>query len=221
MVKNRLAFLDGSLLLITFLSVWYSLYMILLIAPEERTMGSVQKIFYFHVASAINCYVAIGLLLLGSILYLASPKKIFDCIAHASSEVAFMLASIVLVTGMIWGHAAWNTWFRFEPRLITFLLLWLILFSIQILRMYGDRQKIPTHSAILGIVGAITVPLMVYSITLLPASAQLHPQVLAHNGLKDPLFTKTLTISIWSLFFLTLTLIRTRYRMILIEEKLS
>lgn len=175
-----------SLTLFTFAAIGYALYLTFMVVPNEKVMGPVQRIFYFHVGSAFAAYVAISVVFFCSIGYLATKKSVFDNVLGAAGEVGFLFCTIVLTSGMIWGYSAWNTPFRMEPRLISFLLLWFIFLAFVILRVFGDREKLPIHSAALGIVGTITVPIMIYSIKLLPQFAQLHPQVVERGGLQDP-----------------------------------
>lgn len=193
-------------------AILYSNYLVFLVVPNERVMGPVQKIFYFHVGSAISCYVAFGIVLIASLAYLATRDMRADAVSQAGGEVGFVFCTVVMTTGMIWGHAAWNTWFRWEPRLVTSLLLWLIFLSFNILRAFGDPRKIAAHTAVLGIIGAVTVPLVVFSIKLLPQMAQLHPVVVENRGLKDPSFESTLFICMGSLVLLTMLLIWIRAR---------
>ena len=74
-----------------FVSSWalltYAMYNVFLVVPNERFMGPVQRIFYFHVGCAIACYVAFGVLLIASLGYLATRSQIADAIAQAAGEV--------------------------------------------------------------------------------------------------------------------------------------
>lgn len=200
-------------------AILYSNYLVFLVVPNERVMGPVQRIFYFHVGSAIACYCAFGVVLVAGLTYLATRDMRADVVSQAAGEVGFVFCTIVMVTGMIWGHAAWNTWFRWEPRLVTFLLLWLIFLSFNVLRMFGDPKKIAVHTAVLGILGAVTVPLVVFSIKLLPQMAQLHPIVVENRGLKDPTFEPTMFVCMASLVLLQAVLIWFRTRIGLLESE--
>ena len=180
-------------------------------------MGAIQRIFYFHVASATASSLCFGVVFLAAILFLRSKKIEYDALSVAAGEVGFLLCTVVLVSGMIWGHTAWNTWFRFEPRLITFLFLWLIFLSFVLLRLFGDPSKVAAHSAVLGILGAITVPIMIYSIKLLPAAAQLHPQVIESRGLKDSSYIFTLNITMLGCLLLATLLVVIRYKIELLS----
>jgi heme exporter protein C len=121
---------------------------------------------------------------------------------------------------MIWGRVAWNAWFQFEPRLVTFLLLWLLFLSYVLMRAYGDRQKIASQSAVLGILCSITAPVMWYSIKLLPQVAQMHPQVVARGGL-DPEFRLAFFFSMATMVVLACYLMVLRSRLGLLEQRIQ
>ena len=206
-----LAKVESILLALSLVLIAIANYLIFMVVPNEQVMGAVQRIFYFHVASAFACYLSFGLVFIFSILYLAKKKRIFDSFNVAAAEVGFLFCTIVLISGMIWGKAAWGTWFRMEPRLVTFLFLWLIFLAFNILRAFGVSSFKANHSAILGIVGAVTVPIMVYSIKLLPAYKQLHPQVIEKAGLPAVMLNTMLFTSLAVIVFQFL-LISIRFR---------
>lgn len=167
-------------------SVAVALALVFMVVPSEQVMGAVQRIFYFHVASAFACYLSLAVLLCAGACYLVNRKLAWDLLGEAAASVAMLFASIVLVSGMIWGHSAWNTWWRWEPRLVSFLVLWLILLSYVLLRRFADRSaQEQTFAAVLGIIAAAQVPIVIFSISLLAQSEQLHPQVVAKQGLTD------------------------------------
>ena len=202
-------------------AILYTNYKIFIVVPNEKIMGAVQRIFYFHVSSAIAAYLSIAIVFFASCFYLAKNEEIYNILNKVAGEVSFVFCSIVLFSGMIWGQAAWNTWFRFEPRLVTFLLIWLIFLTFNILKFFSNDSKLASHRAILGILGAITVPIMVYSIKLLPEVAQIHPQVVEQQGGLDPLMKETLFITMASLVLLQVFLIVIRLRVSLITYSLK
>jgi len=207
------------LTLVALVLVGVAQYMIFMVVPNEQVMGAVQRVFYFHVGSALACYAAFGAVFVASIAYLATRNERADIFSAAAGEVGFMLCSIVLITGMIWGHSAWNTWFRWEePRLVTFLVLWLIFLSFTVLRNFGDPAKTAVHGSILGILGALSVPLVYVSIKFLPQSARLHPEVVEHGGLRDPSYWQAFGLSVLSLMVLCGLLIWLRYRVGVLEQ---
>lgn len=207
------------LTLAAFLLVGYAQYMVFMVVPNEQVMGAVQRVFYFHVASALACYAAFGAVFVASLLYLTNRESKSDIFAVAAGEVGFVLCTIVLITGMIWGHSAWNTWFRWEePRLVTFLVLWLIFLSFTVLRNFGDPAKTAVHGSILGILGALSVPLVYISIKFLPQSARLHPEVIEHGGLKSPSYWAAFGFSVAAFMLLGALLVWLRYRVGLLEH---
>jgi heme exporter protein C len=204
----------------TFVLLAIAHYFIFMVVPNEQVMGAVQRVFYFHVAAALACYAAFFAVFVASISYLTSRNKKHGILSVAAGEVGFVLCTIVLITGMIWGHSAWNTWFRWEePRLVTFLVLWLIFLSFTVLRNFGDPAKTAVHGSILGIIGAASVPLVYLSIKLLPQSARLHPEVIEHGGLRDPSYWQAFTISLAGMLFLCVLLVWLRYRIGCAEDR--
>lgn len=203
--------LSGGLL------IW-CLYLIFIYVPNERMMGPVQRLLYFHAGSASACYLAVGVLFFGSLGYLVSKKKFFDRLGQSSSEVAFVFALITFSTGMIWGQVAWNTPFRFEPRLVSTLILLLLLCGGILLRIFAPEDKKAIFGAGIGFLSAIMVPVVIYSIELLPHTIQIHPQVVAQGGLKDPKFTETFVASITTLSVFCINLIWLGYKIRFIED---
>ena len=196
------------------------LYYIFMAAPNERTMGAVQRIFYFHVGSAIACYCAIAAVFAAGVYYLVKRGRKADVWLEAAGEVGFVFCTIVLASGMIWGRAAWNTFFRWEPRVASFLLLWFIFLAFTLLRRFGDPNRIAAHAAVLGIVGALMVPIMIGSVKLLSAAQQLHPQVIERHELADPRFATALTLGIVGMVLLQAVLIWLRARIGFLERHL-
>ena len=188
-----------------------TLYLVFIWVPGERIMGAVQRVFYFHVGAAVACYCSFALVFGASVWVLATRSWKADVWAEAAGEVGFLFCTLVLLSGMIWGHAAWGTWFNWEPRLVTFLLLWLLFFSYTMLRIFGAPSKIANHAAVLGILGAVTVPIMVFSIKLLPQVAQLHPQVVEKRGLA-PEMEKVLLVAILAMVCFQALLVWVRAR---------
>jgi heme exporter protein C len=205
-----------------FLLVAAAQYYVFMVVPNEQVMGAVQRVFYFHVGSALACYAAFAVVFVASVTYLATRSERADLVSVAAGEVGFVLCTIVLVTGMIWGHSAWNTWFRWEePRLVTFLVLWLIFLSFTVLRNFGDPTKTAVHGSILGILGAISVPIVYVSIKFLPQSARLHPEVIERGGLKDPSYWQAFGLSVVALLALCALLVWVRYRVGNLEQRIS
>jgi len=101
----------------------------------------------------------------GSLMYLIKRNPKWDAIAHASAEVGVVFVTLALITGIIWARPIWNTWWTWEPRLTTTLILWLIYVAYLMVRSYAPTQsKGAVYAAVMGIVGFIDVPIVYYSV---------------------------------------------------------
>jgi heme exporter protein C len=107
--------------------------------------------------------------LAGSIGYLAFRRnrpewaQISDAWALAGAEVGVVFCSVVLITGPIWGRRAWGIWWTWDARLTTTLVLWLIYVSYLLLRRFAAGPQVQTLAAVLGIFGALDVPIVYMS----------------------------------------------------------
>ncbi|HZG44226.1 MAG TPA: cytochrome c biogenesis protein CcsA, partial [Longimicrobium sp.] len=135
--------------------VW-GFWMIFFYAPTEREMGIVQRIFYVHVPSALVAYLAFGLVALCSLGYLWLRDERLDAISVCAAELGVILATIVLVTGPLWGKIAWGAWWVWDARTSFTLLLWFIYVGYFVLRgATEDPERGKRFAAVLGIVGAV------------------------------------------------------------------
>jgi heme exporter protein C len=142
-----------------------ALYMAFLGAPRERTMGDLQRIFYFHVPGGITAMTAFAVNFLGSVMFLARRTPAWDALALASAEVGAMLLSINLVTGPIWAKPVWFVWWTWSPRLTLTLVLWILYVAYLLVRNYvADPERRAAIAAVFGIVAFADVPLVWFSI---------------------------------------------------------
>jgi len=146
---------------VTAVMLCVSLYLAFSFAPVEAQMGVVQKIFYFHVPSAIAAYAGFFLAFIFSIVYLLYPGDRWDAMAHSGVEVGMMFCAIVLTTGPLWARPVWGVYFVFDPQLTATLLLFLIYGAYLLLRsVASDSQRLKKISAVLAIFGFIDVPII-------------------------------------------------------------
>lgn len=132
-------------------------------APTEKTMLDAQRIFYYHVPAATNAYSLFFLNFVASILFLWKRSDMADAWAATTAEVGLVFATVVLVTGPIWGRFAWNTWWSWEPRLTTFLILWLLYVSYLVLRRSSEGGSASTLAAAFAIFAFLDVPFSYYA----------------------------------------------------------
>ena len=133
-----------------------ALYMIFLYAPQEVTMGEVQRIFYIHFSSACTALLAYFFVFLGSMTYLWKRSRRADDFAYASAEVGFIYCCCVLVTGPLWAKPAWGIWWTWDPRLTSTFILWLLYIAYLMLRSYVTNPgRVEVLSAVFGILGSV------------------------------------------------------------------
>ena len=138
-----------------------SLYMSLIWAPTEITLGDSQRIFYLHIPLAWLGMLSIIILAIFSITYLVTRNIKWDNLAYSTAELGFILITLVLVTGMIWSKAEWTVWWTWDPKLTTTVILWFIYLAYIMLRKYGPSDlRGASYGAVLGIIGAIDVPMI-------------------------------------------------------------
>jgi len=169
----------ASLILgIAVISILISIYLALVYTPSHETMGDVQRIFYFHVASAWISYLAFGVTFVAGLLYLKSKDLKWDTVAYGSAEVGIIFCTLAIITGSLWGKAAWDVFWRWEDlKLFITLVLWLVFIAYLALRANAkSRISKANLSAVFGIIGFICVPL---SFAANRIWQQYHPTVIA------------------------------------------
>jgi len=187
-------------LLLTLVWVFVALYMIFLYAPQESTMGEVQRIFYIHVASAWTAFLAYFLVFVGSVGYLWKRARLADDLAQASGEVGFVFCTCVLVTGPLWAKPVWGIWWTWDARLTSTFVLWLLFIAYLMLRSYVlNPGRAEVLAAVVGIIGFVDVPIVYMSIRWWRTQ---HPQPVIAGGEGsglDPAMRITLLVS-WGAF---------------------
>jgi heme exporter protein C len=146
---------------IAILLVIASAYAAFFIAPEERTMGLIQRIFYFHVASAWSGFTAFFLCFVGNLLYVWKRDQKYDWLAVSGAEVGLAFTTVVLITGPIWAHPVWGIWWTWDARLTSTFVLWLLYVSYLLLRtLVEEPDRRALLSSLFGIFAFLDVPLV-------------------------------------------------------------
>jgi heme exporter protein C len=147
----------------------WGFYQAIYVAPVDAMQGEVYRIIFYHVPSASVAFLFFGISLAGSIGFLALRRnhpgkaQAADAWALAGAEVGVVFCTVVLLTGPIWARRAWGIWWTWDARLTTTLVLWLIYVSYLLLRRFASGPQMQTLSAVLGIFGAVDVPIVYMS----------------------------------------------------------
>jgi heme exporter protein C len=142
--------------------------------PIERFQGPAQKIFYLHVPAAWSAMLAMGMVGLGSVLYLLLRDQRFDRFAAASAEVGTAFCVVMLTTGPLWARPVWGTWWAWDARLTLTLFLFFLYIGYLLLRQAVPEPGVRArYSAVLGICGTVLLPFIHLSVYLFRT---LHPQ---------------------------------------------
>jgi heme exporter protein C len=150
------------------------LWMVFFWVPTEVNQGVVQRIFYMHVPAAWVAFMAFGIVAFASAVYLWLGDERADMAAVAAAEGGIVFTAIVLLTGPLWGKIAWGTYWTWEPRLTLTLLLFFIYVGYFMVRSATENpEKGKRFAAVVGIVGALDIPLIHISVLWFRS---LHPQ---------------------------------------------
>ena len=184
------------------------------IAPEEKTMHVLQKIFYFHAATAWAGETAFGVCFLANLLYVWLRKEKWDWLGVSAAEVGVACITVVLITGPIWAKPAWGIYWTWDARLTSTFVLWLLYISYLLLRtMIEEPDRRALLSALFGIFAFIDVPIVFGAIRWWRTQ---HPAPVIMGGpgsYLEPTMKKVFLFSVLALHALTAFLIAERYRL--------
>ena len=177
----------------------------LLLSPEDYLQSHTVRIMYVHVPAA---WLALGIF--SSITFLSLTGYIFKLknfflIAKSLAPSGFIFNIIALVTGSIWGKPTWGTWWAWDARITSMLIL--ALFYLMFLlawRIYDNKEQVFKITSIITILGIINVPIIKYSVdwwnTLhQPASINILSKSTIHSSMLVPLLIMTAAFALFSL----------------------
>ena len=177
----------------------------LFLSPEDYIQSHSVRIMYVHVPSAwisLGIFSLIALLSSGSFIF---KNKNFSLIAKSLAPSGFVFNVIALVTGSIWGKPTWGTWWAWDAR-ITSMLILALFYSMYILawRIYDKKEQVIKITSIIAIVGVINVPIIKFSVdwwsTLHQnSSVNILSETSIHPSMLVPLLIMTAAFSLFSL----------------------
>jgi heme exporter protein C len=212
MAKSGQNWLRFALVVLSAVAMLIALGMALHYAPREMTMGDVQRIFYFHVASAWVGFFAFFVTFLAGMGYLSRGNRQWDIVAFSSVEIGLTFITMTVITGALWARPVWGTYWTWEPRLTISAVQLLIYIAYIMLRAAIDSpERKARFAAVYGIVAFVTVPLSWFAIRWWRT---IHPTIMGGSeGVAiTPRMVQTLVVSLgaFSLLYVTLLLARVR-----------
>jgi heme exporter protein C len=159
----------GVYVLLTLALLGWGYYQAIYVAPTDAMQGEVFRIIFYHVPSFAAAFTFFSVSFLGSICFLSFRRsrpewaQIADAWALAGAELGVVFCTVGLTTGPLWGRRAWGIWWTWDARLTTTLVLWLIYVSYLLLRRFAAGPQVQTLAAVLGIFGALDVPIVYMS----------------------------------------------------------
>jgi heme exporter protein C len=134
-------------------------------APYERTMGLVQRIFYFHFPAAMTMMLTAVVCGVASAIFLFRRHPGADRVAVAAAELSVVFGAIVLVTGPLWARKSWGTWWVWDARVTSTFIMWMVFNAYLLLRRFGGAGS-EVLAAAVGFFGMALVPFIYYSVYL-------------------------------------------------------
>jgi heme exporter protein C len=184
--------------------------LIFLYAPEDYLQKEPQRIFYLHVSAAIAAFASFFVVLVGSVVYLRTESIRADRIARAAALVGVVLTTVTLVMGMLYAKPIWGTYWTWDARLTSTLVLWIIYAGYLLLRRLADPgPQAARYAAIVGIFGFIDVPIVYFSVTWWRT---IHPGPVIVNDALPPAMLLTFLVTLACTLFLAAVMIAIRYR---------
>ena len=149
--------------------------------PPHVGEGMIQKTLYLHVPSANMMYLSLAVTVVASILFLVKKSRAADRVALVGAELTVLFGSIVLATGPIWARPIWNTWWQFDARLTSTLVLWFLYVGCLVVRpLAADQAQGARWAAVVAIIGALDAPIVHWSVTWWQT---LHPRPAPGSGI--------------------------------------
>jgi len=189
------------------------LYLGLVKAPPDYEQGESFRIIYVHVPAALLSMFVYVVMAISSAVFLIWRMKLADIVAQASAPIGASFTFLALVTGMLWGKPMWGTWWVWDGRLTSELLLLFLYFGYMALRAAIEQpQSAARAAAVLAVVGVINIPIIHYSVewwnTLhQPSTITKVGKPSIHPSMGIPLF---IMIFAFQLLYLYVLLVRTR-----------
>ena len=190
------------------------------LSPEDDVQRDAVRMLYIHVPMAFLTYLAFLVTTVGSVLWLWKRSAWWDIVAHASAEAGVIFCGLTLFTGSVWGRPTWGTYWEWgDVRLVTTLILFLVYVGyLSVRSLGGDEDAVATRAAVVGLVGAVNLPIVNRSVEWW-FNRTLHQQSSLTDGKLEDLTLFTMFLGLAVLFAMYLWLMIHRFRLGWLERE--
>ena len=215
---NKFMAISGKLLpvcsILTVLLISIGLIWGFFFTPDDFRMGSTVKIIYLHVPSALIAINTWFVMLIGSLIWLIRRHHVSVLISKSAAPIGLIMTIVALITGAIWGQPMWGTFWAWDPRLTSFLILFFFYLGyIALWQSVDNHDKVADLASLLCLVGSVFAILSRYAVNFWNqglhqgASLSLDKEENVSNVFWVPLI---ISITGFLFLFVTLLLIKTR-----------
>lgn len=192
-----------------------------LVSPPDDTQGDLVRIMYVHVPAAWLAYLAFLVTFVGSTAYLLTRHLRWDRIAAASAEIGVYFTGLAIALGMIWAKPTWGVWWTWDARLtLTAIMFFVYLGYLALRRTTDDPVARANRAAVLGIVGAVQIPLVHFSVVWWRTLHQ-PPSIIKPDGpaIQDAMMLVALFVGVLAFTVVYVSLMVKRIELIHLEDQ--
>jgi heme exporter protein C len=191
-----------------------------MISPADSVQGDLVRIMYVHVPSAWLAYTAFFVTFIGGVTYLITRNLKWDRVAAASAEIGVYFTGLALALGMIWAKPTWGVWWTWDARLtFTFIMFIVYVGYLALRRTTDDPIARASRSSVLGVLGALQIPLVHFSVLWWRTLHQ-PPSLIRPDGpaIQDPLMLAALIGGVIAFTVVYVALMFKRIELIHLED---
>ena len=181
------------------------LFEALILSPEDYIQGDSVRIMYVHVPSAWISLGIFSLMASLSVMVIIFKNKVFFLVAKSLAPSGFIFSLVALVTGSIWGRPTWGTWWAWDARITSMLILCIFYLMYLIAwRIFENKDNVTKITSFIAILGFINIPIIKFSVdwwsTLhQPSSVNIFSETTIHSSMLIPLGIMTAAFALFSL----------------------
>jgi heme exporter protein C len=197
-------------------------FVLAMVSPADSVQGNLVRIMYVHVPAAWLAYLAFFVTFVASIAYLLTRHLRWDRIAAASAEIGVYFTGLTIALGMIWGKSTWGVWWTWDARLtLTAIMFFVYLGYLALRRTTEDPIARANRAAVLGIVGAVQIPLVHFSVVWWRGLHQ-PPSIIRPDGpaIQDSAMLVALFVGVIAFTVVYVSLMAKRIELIHLEDRL-